>query len=127
MAKAKNRIFDFIDAMTVKKTPVEGIDFTGYSSFIIDKLIGSTEMFLPIVRQVNTRRLTNKQHYQFYKSILPKRKIFSTSIKSDSDYLKKLQCICKYYECGTTDAELYMRKLSPQKINNIIAIIEGLK
>lgn len=124
---SKNTTFDFIDAMTIKKTPVDKVDFTGYSTFMIDKLIGSTELFLPIVRPSNKRRLTNRQHYQYYKSILPKRKIYSTSIKSDAVYLKKLLCVCKYYECGTRDAELYLKKITPQELNRIITIIEGSK
>ena len=126
MAKS-NRIFDFIDAMTVKKTPVEEIDFTGYSSFIIDKLIGSTEIFLPIVQKVNARRFSNKQHYQFYKAILPRRKIYSTSIKSDAEYLRKIKAISKYKECGTRDAEIYLKVLDKDTVYNIVNIIEDSK
>lgn len=123
MAK-NNKIFDFIDAMTIKKTPVEQIDFTGYSSFIIDKLIGSAEIFLPIVQRINTRRLSNKQHYQFYKAILPKRKIYSTSIKADAEYIRKLKAISKYYECGTKDAEIYLTVLDDKAVYDIVYIIE---
>lgn len=120
----KNKIFDFINAMTVLKTPVGEIDFTGYSPFIIDKLIGSAEIFIPIVQKVNVRKLSNKQHYQFYKSILPKRRIYSTSIKADADYLKKIKAISKFHECGTRDAEIYLKVLDIESVNNIVRIVE---
>jgi len=119
-----NKIFDFIDAMTIKKTPVEEVDFSGYSQFIIDKLIGSSEIFIPIVHKINIRKLSNEHHYQFYKSILPKRKIYSTSIKSDAAYLRSFSAVSKYYECGTRDTEIHLKRLKLVEIDRIISIVE---
>lgn len=118
-----NSIFDFIDHMSVKKTPFKDVDFSGYSMFVIDKLLASTNIFIPLVLEINKRRPTVEQHYKYYLSLLPKRKIYSTSIKKDLDYEKETKAICEYFECGTKDSEIYLQKLSTKSVNNIVKII----
>lgn len=113
----------YINALTINKIPVDEIDFKDYSSFIINKLISTTNNYLPLISLINTKELSDRDHYIFLKSVLPQAKIYKKFYNANARYVKASFAISKFYECGTRDADIYINKLPKKEIDRIIEIV----
>ena len=121
-------IGDFLDSIMNTK---DDLDFNNtaikgeYNSFMIDKFISSVDIFLDVANAMNINYSVPKaMHYEFYKSVLPKRKMFFPYIsKSKVKALHKkedIECIKKYYEISAREAEMYADLLNEQQIKMIV-------
>jgi len=117
-------IFDFLKGMTQNK---EVLDFNdnsiqrNYSPFIVDKYVSMVNLFLPVANAMNkTRDLPKKMHYEFYKSVLPKKNIFFKYIKKKKEDDTAIDCIARYYEVSYREAKLYLSMFTKDQINQIV-------
>lgn len=93
-----------------------------YTNFMINRYISTSEMFLPIIAELNHFNLPKHVHNRFLCNVLPKRKQFFdySKIKSKKDELSKnLPFIAKYFEISLKDAEHYCEFLSKEHIIEI--------
>jgi len=119
------KLFDFLKAMTQGK---ENLDFTNtsiksnYSPYIIDKAVSMVNIFLPVANGMNKcKNLPKATHYEFYKSVLPKKNIQFKFIKKSKENDIAIECIANYYEISIREAKSYLFMLSEDQVNQIVA------
>lgn len=111
MDKART-IFDFIKDMTVLKTNWEDIsdsDKKNYSVFMTNRILSMDMNLIGIVDEYQHVLNDKKIHYEFYKSILPKKTLYLKYIskkvdKTVPDYSKLVELIAKHLQCSTVEA-----------------------
>ena len=119
-------IFDYLKSMTENK---DDLDFSndevskGYQPYMINRYISMIDVFAEFVNEINKYDLPKDIHYNIYKSILPKRKLFFPYIKKSKDLdLEEKKYIAKYFEIGLKEAEEHIKILSEEQIHEILNI-----
>lgn len=119
------KIFDMLDAMTVDKSDLDFTDLDikkTYSQFAINKFLSMCEMLIPYVEQVCMMKLTDEQHYEYLKSILPKRKFYYKFIKADKDLdVENKRYIADYFEIGIKDVTEFMHIIDEGEVKGILS------
>jgi len=120
--KVKLAPWDFINLM-VSGTKYEEIEEKEqYSPFFIHRLVSSTDLYKPIINEINHfSSISKKISYQFIQALLPKRKMFfknEVSVAKRVDQLKL--AIQDYYSCGTRDVESHLLVLSEEVKEDIL-------
>ena len=123
--KKPSLLFEFLKGMTEKKTT---FDFSlseinkEYDQYIINRFVSMTQVFIPIVNQMNKiQNISNETHYEFYKSILPKKSIYFNYIKKEKEVNKyDIECIAKYFEISLREARMYCEVLKKEDIKKIV-------
>jgi len=64
-----------------------------------------------------------KQIYNFYKEMLPKKKVWLQYVKSKTETINKdlVENIAKYYEVGAADARSYIAVMTKEEIPIILS------
>ena len=88
-------IFEFLDDLTVKKTPTDNIElheWKAYSTFMMNRWISMDPNLVEIVAETQryTATISPVLNYLFYRDILPKKKLYLKYIKSQRDPEDKL-------------------------------------
>lgn len=120
-------LFDHLNNITLHKKEFDDNNQevkTSYLPFLINRFISMTEVYIPIVNEINKYPDVPKAtHYRYYKQIIPKRKQFFPYIKKPKDFnIEEKECICEYFECSLKDADRYIDTLSEEQIKRIIRI-----
>jgi len=119
---SKKTIFDYLNNICVDKVPITEDD-TGYSPYMINRFVSMSNIFIPMVNEINKYQLPKEIHFQYMSSVLPKRKQFFKYMKKkkeDKNFDKNIECLCKYYEIGRKEAENYLNVLSNEQIKEIV-------
>jgi len=118
--------FDYLNALTVEN---KDLDFDNdeirkdYSPYMINRFVSMSEVFVPIVNEVNRYDLPKSAHYRYFSSILPKRKMYFKYIAKKKDLsLADKTVIANYFEVGLKDAERYIQILDEKEVNDILEI-----
>ena len=129
----KNRtknIFDFLEEITNKKSPVES--FTeedwdkNFNSYMIHRFISFNPYYIEIANAAQILPPQNKkQIYSFYKEFIPKRKTWFKYIKPlKSDISEDLvSLISTYFECSKQEAREYIPILGSEQIVCILTLM----
>jgi hypothetical protein len=119
--------FSFLKGMTIEK---EDFDFENplvnkeYNQRTLNRYLSSIEMFIPFVNEINKcKGLSNKEHYTFFKSILPQKSIFFKYLKpvKEVDELSK-KCLMRYYNISKRECDMYVEILTEKQIKDIVSI-----
>jgi hypothetical protein len=88
---------------------------------MINRYVSMINVFIPVVNQMNRmQNVPNEVHYEFYKSILPKKFIYFEYIKKEKDVNKNdIECISKYFEISIREARMYCEILEEEDIKKI--------
>ena len=120
------QLFDFLNAMTLKN---EDVNFDnpevkkGYQSYMINRFVSMSEMFVPIVNEINRYDVPKEVHYQYYYNILPKRKQYFKYIKKSKDLEEQdKKYIAEYFECSMREAEGYINTMEDSEIKELLNI-----
>jgi len=120
------KLFEFLNSMTFRK---DDLDFTNdeikksYIPFMINRWISMCEAYLPVVNEINKYDLPKEIHYEFFKSLLPKRKQYFNYIKKQKDLdITEKRIIAKYFQVGLKEAEEYIKILDNSQIKEILEI-----
>lgn len=118
----KLTIFDHLKNLTVYKKDLNINDMSSYDPYMINRFVSMKHIFLPFVEIINRySNLKKKVHYDYYKSILPKRNIYFQYIKKGKEYNKtEKEFVAKYFQVGMKDAEEYINILTKSQIDEII-------
>ena len=123
--KIKN-IFDWLQHITLYKTPASEFtdnDWEKFNSYMVHRFVSMHVYYVEIADYAQSM-LPNmkKQIYNFYKEMLPKKKVWLQYIKSKTENINKdlVEDIAKYYEVGTADALSYIAVMTKEEIPIIL-------
>lgn len=119
-------LFDYLNALTHKK---EDLDFNndevrkGYNNYIINRFISMSEVYVPVVDEINRYDLPKSTHFRYFHAFMPKRKHYFKYIKKHKDLtVDEKKIIAKHFEVGLRDAEKYIEVLDQKELNSIIEL-----
>ena len=119
-------IFEHLDNLTTNKTEA---DFNNdafkksYNKFMMNRWISMIDFFIPVVNEINKYDVPDHVHYNYYQSVLPKRKFFFNYIKRKKDLNDvEKKYIAHYFEVGMKEAEIYINILEENQIKEILNI-----
>jgi hypothetical protein len=98
--------------------------FKAYDIFIINKFLSSIEYLLPFVDMINKPGVDKRDHYLYFKSIIPKSTYPLRFIKREVDDTQNenIKYLCQYLEIGQREAKEYLQFLSPEQIEKLRSI-----
>lgn len=110
VVEKKWKLFDYIKAITSTKEILTDDDLRDYNPYIINRYLSCVPQYTKLICYVNkTEFISNKSaHYEFLRSIVPKRfvKIDYIDTKMDSNTLWELGKIMDLLKIGMRDAKL---------------------
>lgn len=119
-------LFDYLKAMTERN---EELDFdnpeirSGYQPYMINRFVSMSEVFIPIVNEINGVQVPKDVHFKYMFSILPKRKQFFSYIKAKKDLsIQEKKILANYFNIGMKEADEYIRLLDESQIKEILEI-----
>jgi len=119
-------IFNWLNELTVKKSPASQFsqeDWDGWNSYMVHRFLSMNMGYVDIVNLAQKFHPTDKKGlYNFYKEIIPKKKIWNKYVKNQNkkDNKELLKILSDYFKVGTTEANLYIEPLGKENITNIL-------
>ena len=124
--KIKN-IFDWLSHITLYKTPASEFtdnDWEKFNSYMVHRFVSMHVYYVEIADYAQSM-LPNmkKEIYNFYKEMLPKKKVWLQYVKSKTKNVNKdlIEDIAKYYEVGAADALSYIAVMTKEEIPIILS------
>jgi|TARA_R100000084_G_C4642113_1_gene144413 hypothetical protein len=123
--KTKN-IFDWLQHITWFKTPVEEFtdkDWENFNSYMVHRFISMNLYYAEVAAYAQSLMPDNKKEiYNFYKEMIPKRKVWLKYIKSKNKSNNKelIKILADYFKLGTSEIPSYINILGNKKITEIL-------
>tara|TARA_Y100000004_G_scaffold188533_1_gene242798 strand:- start:112 stop:531 length:420 start_codon:yes stop_codon:yes gene_type:complete len=123
--KTKN-IFDWLQHITLYKTPAEEFtdnDWENFNSYMVHRFISMSPYYVEVADYAQSLMPQNKKEiYNFYKEMIPKRKVWLQYIKTKNKEIKKelVEKIASYYEVGFSDARSYINVITDEEMPIIL-------
>ena len=124
--KIKN-IFDWLQHITLYKTPASEFtdnDWENFNSYMVHRFISMSPYYVEVADYAQSMLPTMKKEiYNFYREMIPKRKVWLQYINSKTKTVNKdlIEDIAKYYEVGAADATSYITVMTKEKISIILS------
>ena len=128
--KEKNKIrniFDWLQHITLYKTPASEFtdnDWENFNSYMVHRFISMSPYYVEVADYAQSMLPTMKKEiYNFYREMIPKRKVWLQYIKSKTKNINKdlIEDIAKYYEVGTADATSYIAVMTKEEISIVLS------
>ncbi len=128
--KEKNKIrniFDWLQHITLYKTPASEFtdnDWENFNSYMVHRFISMSPYYVEVADYAQSMLPTMKKEiYNFYKEMIPKRKVWLQYIKSKTKTVNKdlIEDIAKYYEIGAADATSYIAVMTKEEISIVLS------
>ena len=128
--KEKNKIrniFDWLQHITLYKTPASEFtdnDWENFNSYMVHRFISMSPYYVEVADYAQSMLPTMKKEiYNFYKEMIPKRKVWLQYIKSKTKTVNKnlIEDIAKYYEIGAADALSYIAVMTKEEISIVLS------
>jgi|TARA_B110000211_G_scaffold100633_1_gene117110 hypothetical protein len=119
-------VFNWLDEITVKKSPSSQFsqeDWNDWNSYMVHRFLSMNMGYINIVNIAQKFHPTDKEGiYNFYKEILPQRKIWNKYIKNKNkkDSKELLKIIAKYLELGMDEVNSLIPILNKDGISDIL-------
>ena len=119
--KTKN-IFDWLQHITLYKTSSSEFtdnDWENFNSYMVHRFISMSPYYVEIADYAQSMLPTMKKEiYNFYREMIPKRKIWLQYIKTKNKQINKelIKKIAEYYEIGTSDAHSYINIITDKEM-----------
>ena len=123
--KTKN-IFDWLQHITLYKTPALEFtdkDWENFNSYMVHRFISMSPYYVEIADLAQSLMPNNKKEiYNFYKEMIPKRKIWLQYIKTKNKEVNKelVSHIASYYEVGLREARSYINVITDEEMPIIL-------
>jgi len=123
--KIKN-IFDWLQHITLYKTPVSEFtdnDWENFNSYMVHRFISMSPYYVEVADYAQSMLPTMKKEiYNFYREMIPKRKVWLQYIKTKNKQVNKelIEKIAEYYEVGTSDARSYINVITDEEMPVIL-------
>ena len=124
--KTKN-IFDWLQHITLYKTPASEFtdnDWENFNSYMVHRFISMSPYYVEVADYAQSMLPTMKKEiYNFYREMIPKRKVWLQYVKSKTKTANKdlVEDIAKYYEVGTADATSYIAVMTKEEISIVLS------
>lgn len=120
----KATLFDVLDMCTVYQKSWDELSIDEqklWQPFIINRLVASNDLFVPILALGTKHALKPKDHYNFIQSILGKQKYYFNmkAYKSNKDDELGLFAIQKHFIVGKTDALRLIDNIHPAELDTL--------
>jgi hypothetical protein len=128
--KEKNKIrniFDWLQHITLYKTPASEFtdnDWENFNSYMVHRFISMSPYYVEVADYAQSMLPTMKKEiYNFYKEMIPKRKVWLQYVKSKTKTVNKdlIEDIAKYYEVGAADATSYIAVMTKEEISIVLS------
>tara|TARA_R110002050_G_scaffold119081_5_gene236853 strand:- start:939 stop:1355 length:417 start_codon:yes stop_codon:yes gene_type:complete len=119
-------VFNWLNEITVKKTPstqFEKEDWDGWNSYMVHRFLSMNKGYINIVNLAQKFHPTDKEGlYNFYKEILPKKKIWNKYIKNQNkkDTKELSNILSDYFKIGLDESSSYIPVLEKKVITEIL-------
>jgi len=127
----KISLFDHYNNVTLNKSDfdVNNDEYTkSYNNYMINRFVSMTELYIPIVNEINHYEVPKDVHYNYYKSILPKRKHYFKYIKQKKEIDDKTkELLCEYFQCANGEIEYHLQILTKKQIKEIVDLYKHRK
>jgi len=123
--KIKN-IFDWLQHITLYKTPAKEFtdnDWEKFNSYMVHRFISMSQYYVEVADYAQGLMPNNKKEiYNFYKEMIPKRKVWLQYIKSkNKPHNKELVKLLKeYFEVGEAEVSSYINILEKKELTSIL-------
>jgi|TARA_R100000081_G_scaffold74018_1_gene40501 hypothetical protein len=123
--RTKN-IFDWLSHITLYKSPSEEFtdnDWENFNSYMVHRFMSMHEYYVEIADYAQSLMPNNKKEiYNFYKEMIPKRKVWSPYIKSKTKQPNKelVEYISSYFEVGSREALSYISIMNKNEITQTL-------
>ena len=120
-------IFDWLQHITLYKTPASEFtdnDWENFNSYMVHRFISMSPYYVEVADYAQSMLPTMKKEiYNFYREMIPKRKVWLQYIKSKTKNINKdlIEDIAKYYEVGTADATSYIAVMTKEEISIVLS------
>jgi hypothetical protein len=128
--KEKNKIkniFDWLQHITLYKTPASEFtdnDWENFNSYMVHRFISMSPYYVEVADYAQSMLPTMKKEiYNFYREMIPKRKVWLQYVKSKTKTVNKdlIEDIAKYYEVGAADATSYIAVMTKEEISIVLS------
>jgi len=97
-----------LDHLTIRKTNWNDLkkeEKEGYNPYLINLWLSHAPGYIEIINQVQSYQVPNRDHYNFYLQVLPKKKLFLNWLKPKSKKYNKdvISRIATFYSCSTRE------------------------
>lgn len=123
--KTKN-IFDWLNEITLYKSSAEEFtdkDWDNFNSYMVHRFISMSPYYVEIADLAQGLMPNNKKEiYNFYKEMIPKRKVWLQYIKTKNKEINKelISHIASYYEVGFREARSYINVITDEEMPIIL-------
>ena len=125
MNRTKN-IFCWLNEITIKKTPSTEFtdnDWENFNSWLVHRFISMHVHYIEIADYAQSLMPNNKKEiYNFYREMIPKRKVWSPYIKPKTKQPNKelVGYISSYFEVGSREALSYIHIMNKDEITQTL-------
>ena len=122
-------LFNWLDEITIKKTPASQFsekDWEGWNSYMVHRFMSMGKNNIEISNMAQRFLPTDKNGiYNFYCSMIPKKKVWNKYIKSSIKPKNKelVKILANYFECGTHEADNYIDVIGKDEVKSILSSI----
>lgn len=99
---------EWIEHLTIKKTPWNSFndeEQKTYLPYIQNLFLSMVPELIETINETQLQQVPNRDHYNFYLKILPKKKLYMRWVKAIKKQYSKdvIQIIANYNQCGTRE------------------------
>tara|TARA_R110000851_G_scaffold179265_1_gene326289 strand:+ start:1110 stop:1523 length:414 start_codon:yes stop_codon:yes gene_type:complete len=123
------KLWDWLDEITVKKSSSSQFskeDWDSWNSYMVHRFMSMSANNIEISNVAQRMQPTDKMGiYNFYCSVIPKRKVWNKYIKSNIKSKNKelVSLIANYFEVGFHEADHYIDIIGKKETKNILTSI----
>ena len=120
-------VFNWLNEITVKKPPSSQFsqeDWDGWNSYMVHRFLSMSKEYIDIVNLAQKFHPTDKKGlYNFYKELIPKKKVWNKYIKNQNkkDIKELSKIVANYLEVGCNEASSYIPILGKEGTNDILS------
>jgi hypothetical protein len=119
-------IFEFLSAMTDQKAELNfsNSDISSkYDMFMLNRWLSMVDVFLPVVAEINKYNVSNETHYNYFKALLPKKKVFINYIKKNKELnWEERKLIARHYKTNLKNVDDIVKILSENELKSVIKL-----
>tara|TARA_R110002012_G_scaffold308413_1_gene514632 strand:+ start:426 stop:842 length:417 start_codon:yes stop_codon:yes gene_type:complete len=119
-------VFNWLNEITVKKSPTTQFsqeDWDGWNSYMVHRFLSMNKGYIDLVNIAQRFHPTDKKGlYNFYKELIPKKKVWNKYIKNQNkkDVKELSKIIANYIEVGINEASSYIPILGKEGTKDIL-------
>ena len=119
-------IFDFLEEITVRKSPPENFSQSSWekwNSYMIHRYVSMSLDYIDIVNYAQKMNPQNKQQiYSIYREMIPRKKLWLKYIKNENkkNYKELAEYVAEYFECSLGEADNYIDILKTTNVRGIL-------